>query len=43
MDFVKYTPWLAPVVLIAMFALAGMLNSARQDTGQPPSNASTKR
>jgi hypothetical protein len=42
MDFVKYTPWLAPLVLIAMLALAGMVNSTRQNTGQPGSNAASR-
>jgi hypothetical protein len=42
MDFVKYTPWLAPLVLIAMLALAGMLNSAPQNTGRPASNTSSR-
>lgn len=42
MDFVKYAPWLVPLILAAMVILTVTVRPGQHNTGQPTDTA-TKR
>lgn len=42
MDFVKYTPWLAPLIMAAMVTLTVTLRPPAHNTGQSASNTTSR-